>query len=500
MSLLLLSVAAWAQGLSMDIELLRPTFSLGIPGVDTARIDRAGAIRAGTYVQYQRDPLVLYEFDERVGAILQNRYVVLAGASVDVNSRVSIRASFPVINDVGTEAAQLANPGLGAGDLSLGARVAFLNKGIARVGARADFIMPSGRDDAWQGDQAFRVLPGVLASLDLGSFELSADVGAMIRPVTTTNLDFTAGPEIAANGGVAVDVVPAWLQAWGAVYSRYGLSREGTSGEAETVAEVATGITAYPFRALQTDLFVGKGVSQGYGTDQFRVGVGLTWVAVQKIEKPPPPPPPEPKTLIPPPDPPPAPVVLEDKPPPPVVWEEEQLAQIVEDQIVIRDPIQFEFGTDVILPVSLPTLQQVGAILQEHGEVLHLVIEGHASVEGSDIYNFDLSMRRTTAIYKALIDAGVHPMRISCRSMGETRPLTDKTDEASLAANRRVEFHIVSRMAAGETPPAYFDAVRKPWSGEPAQIQAPTYPPPPEPVKVEPKPDNPDFFKDKGEE
>ncbi len=498
MSFLLWTMAAMGQELSLDIELLRPTFSLGLPGVDSAQISRAGTIRGGFYLQYEREPLVLYEFDERVGAIIENRFVLHAGASADINRRVSIRASLPLINDVGTLVPEFANPGFGAGDLAMGARVAFLIQGPFRVGARTDFLLPTGRDEAWQGDRAFRVHPGLLASVDLGAVDIYTDLGAMVRPITTTDLDFTAGPEIVGNGGVSLEVVPGWANAWTGVYSRYGLVREGTSGEAETIAEVAAGLTLFPLRWLQTDLFFGKGVTQGFGTDPFRVGLGVTMATVQKIERPPPPPP-EPKTLIPPPEPPPVPVVLEDKPPAPVVWEEEQLAQIVEDQIVIRDPIQFEFGTDVILPVSLPTLQQVGDLLQQHGELLHIVIEGHASEEGSDIYNFDLSMRRTTAIYKALIDAGVHPSRISCRSMGETRPLTTNTDEASLAANRRVEFHIVARMDAADPPPNYFQPVRKPWSGEPARIVEPVYPPPP-PTKPEPKPDNPDFFKEKGEE
>ena len=85
----------------------------------------------------------------------------------------------------------------------------------------------------------------------------------------------------------------------------------------------------------------------------------------------------------------------------------------------------------------------VAKLINEDIQIGHLVIEGHASEEGSYGYNYDLSNLRARAIYRALVEAGVHPDRLSHRGYGEAIPIKSGEDEASLALNRRVEFHIV---------------------------------------------------------
>ena len=167
-------------------------------------------------------------------------------------------------------------------------------------------------------------------------------------------------------------------------------------------------------------------------------------------------------------------------------WEKTELARVEQDQIVIREPIQFEFAKDVILPVSLPTLKYVGGLLSEHPEIVHLVIEGHASEEGSFYYNYDLAKKRADAIWRALIEAGVSPTRISTRSMGEVEPRNVGASEDELAENRRVQFHIVKRLAPGEKPPVYALDIKQPWTGDPQTLPPP--PPPPAPVDAQGNP------------
>ena len=66
---------------------------------------------------------------------------------------------------------------------------------------------------------------------------------------------------------------------------------------------------------------------------------------------------------------------------------------------------------------SKPTLDYVAQIINDDIKIGHLVIEGHASEEGEYKYNYDLSNLRARAIYKALVDAGVHPDRMSYRGL-----------------------------------------------------------------------------------
>jgi outer membrane protein OmpA-like peptidoglycan-associated protein len=220
-------------------------------------------------------------------------------------------------------------------------------------------------------------------------------------------------------------------------------------------------------------LGVGRGITAGYGTSAFR---GLVSI---RYERTPPPVIQEPDFVV---------SVLdipedlldEPEPPPPdeptVVpgeWREGELARVAVDRIEIREPIQFEFATSRILPVSLPLLRQVATLLNRNAGIGHLLIEGHASQEGSFTYNYDLSIRRARAVYEQLIVLGVHPARMSYRGMGKVMPLTDATDEESLAANRRVEFKIIHQYGPGDELPVYAPQIKLPWSGEPAEVEVP---------------------------
>ena len=42
--------------------------------------------------------------------------------------------------------------------------------------------------------------------------------------------------------------------------------------------------------------------------------------------------------------------------------------------------------------MSIPTLQFVAKLMNQNARLGHVVIEGHASEEGTFVYNYDLSM------------------------------------------------------------------------------------------------------------
>ena len=159
------------------------------------------------------------------------------------------------------------------------------------------------------------------------------------------------------------------------------------------------------------------------------------------------------------------PVLVEEEP----EWEPEELAKVEADQIIIRDNIQFELGTANILPESKPTLVAIAKLVNTDVQLGHIVIEGHASEEGTDAYNYDLSNLRARSIYRALVEVGVHPDRLSHRGYGEALPkvtIKEGEDESLLAENRRVEFHIV-RQDPPETKLDLRKIIKQPWDGQP---------------------------------
>lgn len=477
--MLLLLAAAHAAD-NADIELVRPTLSGEVlPGTDRARLDPAGTVRVGLLLQYERDPLVLYQFQEEIGSVVSNRQTSHLAFAWQPAAGVAVRGSLPVVGQWGTEVPELGNDGVGVGDLALGARFAFVQKRNAALGASFDLGFPSGTRDMWVGDAGMRADAAGLADLDAGPFRLSGRLGTVLRAPHDTSYDLVVGSEVGATATLAYAAWPDRVSLQSGVVTRTSYTEFFQAGE--SVAEWLIGLETRPARDWNLGFGVGRGVAPGYGTSQFRTYAQLSWE-----RRPAPPPPPEPKTTL-------AVAPTEDlseeevqEPPPeetPPPAKPVELAVLQEDQIVIRDPIQFEFGKDVILPESMPTLHAVAAIMAAHPEILHVTIEGHASEEGSYLYNYNLSLSRALAIYRALVEAGVHPSRLSCRAMGEVEPVKAGTDEQSLAANRRVIFHIVRRLQPGEAPPTYGTEVHIPWTGETRPY---TQPPPPAPAPPPP--------------
>ena len=104
--------------------------------------------------------------------------------------------------------------------------------------------------------------------------------------------------------------------------------------------------------------------------------------------------------------------------------------------------IQFKNDSDELLSSSFTVLNQAANVLTEFPTV-HLEIQGHASSDGDDTHNMDLSQRRADSVRRYLVGRGVEGGRLTAIGYGETIPVdTNKTDSGR-ARNRRVEFKIV---------------------------------------------------------
>ncbi|MFZ5481447.1 MAG: OmpA family protein [Myxococcota bacterium] len=480
MSPLLLAGAAVAAGYSTDIELVRPVFSNGVlPGFESAVLMPPGTVRVGLVAQYERDPLVLYEGAYEDGAVVHDRLHTTAGVSLDLTRRLSARLTVPFAGQWGSEVPALSGDGFGMGDVAVGGRFRFLDLPYLSTAVRGDVTLPLGAQNLWIGEQSVRGFGGLVAEAKIGPARVAGDVGVIGRQAVDTGEDFTLGSELALAGTAMLDVWPDHVAVGAGVLSRAGFPNLWGGGAENPVELVAGG----QFRTIgpwQVDVGFGRGLAAGYGTTQFRGWAGLTWVHLR--------PPKLPKV---------APVVAyspvtPDVPddllviePEPESWKPQELARVEETEIVIRDPIQFELATANILPESLPTLEAIARLLSEHPEIAHIVVEGHASEEGSFAYNYDLSVRRSLAIFQALVTVGVHPARVSCRGMGEVAPVQAGLSEAELAKNRRVIFHIMRRLHAGEAGPAMTPDLAYPWSGEPAKFDVAKAPDPPKPPEEE---------------
>lgn len=106
---------------------------------------------------------------------------------------------------------------------------------------------------------------------------------------------------------------------------------------------------------------------------------------------------------------------------------------------VATQGIFFDTGADRLRPESTPTLEEIGAMLEQHPE-LRLLIEGHTDDVGDDAANLALSDARAAAVKAYLVENhGCEAGRLETRGFGETRPAVPDDTPEGRQQNRRVE-------------------------------------------------------------
>lgn len=459
---LLFTTSAHAVGLPLDVELVRPALAPGgTPGQDTPWIQPPGLPRIAALVQAEQNPVVVYSDGDYAGASVSSRTLIQAGVRWGPLRNLDIALAVPFAWQEGGAFPGSTEGGV-LGDIEVSAKYRLLGKpGPTGEGSglaiRADVALPTGDTEAWMGEGTVRPGGALLGAVSLGRFSVLGEVGYRYGAVGTTDLQIVTGSSLVTNAGVR----------WS--YERLGvgfgyLGRVRLAPEAGPRDHASALVASVSLRAPQgftVDIGGGPGLGGGVGASSLRGFLGVAWVP-ERI-----PPSTRPvsmvaKELAPPVEEVPEQIVV---PAPPIEgWAEGELAKVEGDRIVIRDPIQFVFAKDEVLPASLPILSDVARVLRDNPRISYIVVEGHASEEGSFEYNYALSTARARAIYRVLIEAGVHPDRIGYRAMGEVVPASSGTDEVSLAANRRVLFRI-ERQLGVDAPAPDWQPVPVPWTG-----------------------------------
>jgi outer membrane protein OmpA-like peptidoglycan-associated protein len=106
--------------------------------------------------------------------------------------------------------------------------------------------------------------------------------------------------------------------------------------------------------------------------------------------------------------------------------------------------VEFETGKDVILDVSIPTLEKVLTLLQKY-PTTSLSIQGHTDNVGDSLFNQKLSLDRAEAVRKWLVDHGANAKRVTAVGYGQSRPISSNTTEEGRSKNRRIEFIVTKR-------------------------------------------------------
>ena len=120
-------------------------------------------------------------------------------------------------------------------------------------------------------------------------------------------------------------------------------------------------------------------------------------------------------------------------PPPTAAVVQEQLNQILLDK-----RIEFETARDVLLPTSLPILEDVARVLKQAPQ-LAVTIAGHTDDRGDAEMNRALSDARARAVLGWLTEHGIEQSRLQSAGYGPERPIAPNTTAEGRAKNRRVD-------------------------------------------------------------
>ncbi len=119
----------------------------------------------------------------------------------------------------------------------------------------------------------------------------------------------------------------------------------------------------------------------------------------------------------------------------------ESVLSVKDNEIQLGD-IYFERGRDIIRKISYPELNKLVQFLKLNSKV-RIEIAGHTDNVGDMSALYKLSMQRSEAIKKYLLNNGVHSSRIQTVAMGSSQPLNDNKDELERSKNRRVQIFIL---------------------------------------------------------
>lgn len=108
----------------------------------------------------------------------------------------------------------------------------------------------------------------------------------------------------------------------------------------------------------------------------------------------------------------------------------------------VFEPIYFDVDQAIIKPEYERFLLKMIRIVNGHSD-LRVQVTGHTDSDGSDIYNEDLSRRRSQAIIDFFVAHGIKVDKLNIEFKGEKNPIdTNKTPEGK-KHNRRVDFEFI---------------------------------------------------------
>ena len=114
--------------------------------------------------------------------------------------------------------------------------------------------------------------------------------------------------------------------------------------------------------------------------------------------------------------------------------------------VSLDEKLLFKFGSAEVDPKGVKALKKLAGVLEQNPDV-NILIEGHTDDIGDKNYNWDLSVKRATAVVKIITqNSDINPSRLTAAGKGQYSPVDpEKTDEAR-RKNRRTEIILTPKL------------------------------------------------------
>ncbi len=114
----------------------------------------------------------------------------------------------------------------------------------------------------------------------------------------------------------------------------------------------------------------------------------------------------------------------------------------VEEPLMVRARIHFDFNKANIKKEYIPLLKEVAKVLRENPNI-NLRIEGYTDDIGTKAYNQRLALKRAMAVKNFLVKEGINPERIQVVGFGKEKYIAENTTPIGRLTNRRAEFIVI---------------------------------------------------------
>ncbi|HSA60379.1 MAG TPA: OmpA family protein [bacterium] len=432
-SLLILISFAFAplQAWALNAEQFRPHFDgYGLVNLLDHRTLPKQAWSVGLGLSFAQNPveLGLVSTGQRLDSLIDYHINMTLNGAYGITDWVTVGLFVPFFPNLKVEpvGTSVGRSSAAFGDIGVAAKFKLWERGDAAqddvhmgVAVSPFLTFPSGDAGKFTGDA--NVTGGLKGAYDvtLWKNKIVANLGFRFREKETL-LNLQVGQELLFGVGYTRPVYEPWdfhvLTEIDGSTTLNGFGSRANRSPLEWLFGLRKGFMK---SRLNATVGAGLGITNGYGTPDYRV-FGLLTYSAPPIER---------------------------KPRPKVIEKTVTVykhARIEGGQIKILEPIHFDTAKWTIKPESLPIVQDVASIMKNTPYIRKVQVQGHTDYRGSEEYNQNLSNNRAKAVMDKLIEYGVEPERLESVGRGELQPIaTNKTAEG-MAQNRRTEFHIIS--------------------------------------------------------